>query len=482
MANYGVTPEGFIRKRVENIREELRSDFKGAFGDDIDVSEQSNFGAIIDILTKKFATLWEGLEFVYNSRDVNGATGVSLDRLCQMVGVTRRGSTSSTVQCLLIGADTTLISANKLVSQSTTNMQFRLFSDVTLSVDDTVKTFLEIANVVDSTPYTITLDLHNYSVNSGAGATKESIVALLKAEIDSTSTDYIFIDNLDGTFNITSLNGYDTYSISVSANIDIKQVSNIGQFYAVETGSNIVPADTVDTIDTPVSGWDGVINLQAGVTGRDQESDDELRARRSLSLFSSGAGTDEAIRSNLLNEIFGVTTVRVFSNRTNSTVDSRPAKSYEVLISGGNDDDIANKLWEIQPSGIESYGNTTIVVKDSNGDNQTLKFSRPVSKYLWIKYTLDIYSEEELTANIESVIKKSVIEFGSEEYQSGVDVIRDRLFKPVYDSTNGVGNIIIETAITSNEGDTPSYGTSNISIADRELAVPSYDRITVLIP
>ena len=61
--DYGITPEGFVRKRLEDIRLELISQFEAEFGA-IDVSAGSVFGVFIGIMAKEFADEWELLEAV----------------------------------------------------------------------------------------------------------------------------------------------------------------------------------------------------------------------------------------------------------------------------------------------------------------------------------------------------------------------------------------------------------------------------------
>lgn len=479
---YGVTTEGFSRKRVEDIREELQNDFKSVYGDDLDVSETSNAGAIIDILTKKFAVYWEGQEIIYNTRNINNAEGVTLDNIVQFVGVTRLPATASTVQCECKGDPGTVLTAGRIISQDVTNEEFTLNSNVTLGLTNAIASDIEITTVTDSTVYTITLNGNNYTINSGVGATAVSIMAALKVDVDGGTDPVIFTDNLDGTAVITSDDGVTIFTIAVTANITVNKITSLGQFTAINTGPITVPSNTINTIVTSVSGWDTVVNNQAGVTGNDTETDEELRVRRNVALLSVGAGTDPAIEANILNEVDDVSSVKVFSNRTNGVVDSRPAKSFEAIVTGGDDQEVADKIWQVQPAGIESYGNTTKTVIDSNGDSQTIKFSRPTDKYLWIRYTLTLYTEEDLPTNPEAIITDAVIAFALEEYKPGVDVIRDRLTQPVYQSVSGVGNMTIELAVTNLPTDTPVYGSANIPIADREIAVVNSDRITVLIP
>jgi len=83
---------------------------------------------------------------------------------------------------------------------------------------------------------------------------------------------------------------------------------------------------------TVIAGWASTTNAADFVTGRAQETDAELRARREVSLQIIGAGTDGAIWSRI-GELEGVLAVRVKSNRTLAEdADGIPPKAFEVVV------------------------------------------------------------------------------------------------------------------------------------------------------
>ena len=133
-----------------------------------------------------------------------------------------------------------------------------------------------------------------------------------------------------------------------------------GQARAIESGPILALAGTLTTIETPIDGWSTVTNANNGTPGRAVESDSELRIRRAQSLQVGGAGTVEAIRSRLLEQVDDVSAVTIIENRTDAVdIDGRPAHSFEAVVSGGIDQDIANMLWLVKPAGIETHGGVT---------------------------------------------------------------------------------------------------------------------------
>lgn len=139
-----------------------------------------------------------------------------------------------------------------------------------------------------------------------------------------------------------------------------------------------VPASTgtIEVIVTPSAGWNTVTNALAATAGTDIDTDAELRARREDELTLAGSATANAIRADL--RVTGVTSVVVFFNNTLVTdVDGVPGKAVEALVEGGADQDIADALFDTIAVGIEPFGSVTNTVIDSNGNSQTVDFSRP---------------------------------------------------------------------------------------------------------
>lgn len=118
------------------------------------------------------------------------------------------------------------------------------------------------------------------------------------------------------TFQIQAASSANPYSINVGTNLQITSTTSPVPFLAQAFGPIPAPANSLTEILTPVAGWQSLTNLDAGLTGRFQETDDELRLRRAQSLHLIGAATVEAIRSRLLQEVPGVESVTIFENVT----------------------------------------------------------------------------------------------------------------------------------------------------------------------
>lgn len=488
MAGIFVKSTGFEKKTLEQIKEELEAEYKIIYGNDVDLDPRGPIGQEIGIWAKTLADLWDGAEEIYTARNPNEATGKSLDDVAAETGVKRIDATPTTVNnVLLIGDESTLVTAGNKAKQSISELTYSLLSDVTITKNAALKLKVEPNTAFPLSGgevFDVTLDSILYQHVGIAAQTKGDVIDALITLIQAGS--FIgSVSNEDDTNLVIDGNDSDSDSIPDtnftalwSSTLDLNLLASGGDFEADEDGANTLPANTLDTIVTTVSGWDEVLNPGAGLTGAPVETDQELRIRRAAT-FLAGNATDEAIKSNLLNKISGIQTAAVFSNRTLITSpDGLPPKSFESVVEGGTDEDVANEIWQSEPSGIESYGNTTKVIQDSEGNDQTIKFSRPAPIYIHVKVQRGFYNEEVYPADGDNLIKQNIVNWALLNLNPGNDLIRQRLADPIYE-VNGIGDINILVDDTPNPGDTPTFAEKNIEISPRELANFDVNRITV---
>lgn len=479
----GLTAEGFEQKRLEDIKNELDEDFKTEFGEDTDVSAESVNGQLIANMSKALADIWELAGAVYASQDPDQATDISLDRTSQLILIERLAATATQVNVSAEGDEGTTIDDTFIAKQNETENLFRPLTgfSVTIGKAACIKADYSVNTVLDSTVYAITINGTVFDITSDSSATAPEIMAALKVDIDAGSEPVIVTDNLDGTLTIDADDYLTPFSTDVNTYLDIDELGALLVVYADDLGSLSVPVDTITIIETPVSGLNSITNPLAGITGRDRETDDELRQRRRDSQKVAGAGTDEAIRTRLLQDVSGVTQVTVVSNRTDVTdSESRPPHSFEAIVVGGTDEAVAQKIWETQPSGIQSYGNTTEIVQDSQGNNQTIKFSRPTEIFIYVDIEIELDTEAVFPADGITQIKNNMVAYG-ETLDTGNDVFRVKLYSPI-NVVEGVGDVpTLEIDGIASPGGTPTYGTADIPIASNQIAKFDVSRITVAI-
>ena len=390
MSSYGVSTEGFQRKRLDLLLEELNAEVKAIFGDNFNVSPESPDGQINGVISESNANLWELAEEAYNAFNPSAATGATLSNLVQLNGITRLEATSSRASLSLTGTAGTLIPAGSLVSTSDTGDQFATETDITLD---------------------------------GAG------------------------------------NG------SVLAS-------------AVETGPITALTGTLTEIDTPITGWSTVTNSADATVGTDEETDVELRSRRERSVARDAQAIIDAIYAAVAN-IDGVTQTVVLENDTDA-VDSNglPPHSFQVIVVGGDDQEIGDTIWLKKPAGIPAFGSTTVQVDDSQGIPHDISFSRPTTVDIYVEVTVNAFSD--YPANGDDLIKQAIVDYANgdlivgRDFTLAEDVIYTRLYTPI-NSVQGheIVDLKIDTVF-------PPTGTANIAIGPTEISNFLVANITVI--
>lgn len=219
----------------------------------------------------------------------------------------------------------------------------------------------------------------------------------------------------------------------------------------------------------------------AAVVGKDIESEEDFRARREELLTATGAATVDAITADLRN-VTDVLSASTLTNRTDYTdANGLPPHSVEAVVLGGTDNDVAQGLWDSIAGGIRDYGTLSGTAVDDNGDNQTVNFSRPTDKpvYLEIDVIVDLGAYADGGTGDYTVgdaeVKAALLAYG-DALLTGGDVIVEKT-KAAALSVSGVEDI---SATRLKLDGAPSGGdTINLPIALREISSWATSRITV---
>lgn len=298
----------------------------------------------------------------------------------------------------------------------------------------------------------------------------------------TTASDYIATtttsETRDASTTATSLVP-SIYTLAIDANMSIVEISSPVSVLATVTGALSAPIATLVNIDTPIFGWDSVNNPDAATLGRDVESDTSFRQRRFESVQIAGSGTVPAIEANV-RQLGGVTDAFVIENRAITTDGAgRPGKSFETIVRGGVNQEIAQEIWDVKPSGIETFGTITLPVLDSQGNSQSISFSRPTDIWVHMEIDYTLYSEELFPTGGEDTIKTTAAATGA-ELSIGDDVILQRFFGDIFESVSGIASLVIRQAVSATEFGPPGAFTAvNLEVGPTELSNFNISRIVV---
>ncbi len=237
-------------------------------------------------------------------------------------------------------------------------------------------------------------------------------------------------------------------------------------------------AGTLDTIDTVISGWDTVDNAADADLGRDEETDAELRIRRTGLLTSQGKGTVDAIQADVL-AVPGVLEVFVFENVTLITdVNGLPGKAFEVVLREDGTAEVADifqAIWDSKPAGISSYGTEAGTATDSLGGTRYTAYSTvdEIEIYFAITAVTTGGSFAGLTASLVTAIKEAITGYG-DTLGIGDDVIRQQAIA-AYLAVEGVYD---HSQLYLDDAAAP-VASSNIAIDIREIATFDTANISV---
>jgi uncharacterized phage protein gp47/JayE len=479
----GVTPTGFVRPRLPEIRativESLVTRLRAVgYTDTIETRPDSLIGLLIDTFAERETGLWEQTEAVYYAMYPGSASGAQLDRAVSFTGVNRLAASQSSVYVILYGTEGTVVPALSQIRNSVTQTLWETEAAATIGAgaagDASIRPI-----VANSATYTATIDGVARSYTSDGTATLAEILTGLGAAMTASGHT---VTN-DGAQLRIRANGRESFPLQVTSNLQITRLGTPTIARAMDAGQITAAIGELSMIVTLVPGWDGVSNLQAASIGRLAETDAELRARYKTGVYQLGAATLPAIEANISSRVLGISSVKVFENDDDVTDSAgRPPHSIHVVVEGGLDVDIASAIFQYKAAGIDTHGAVVLDVIDSEGTDHEIRFDRPTPRYIWVKVVVTVMTsgEETFPPDGLSRIRTNILAEG-EALGVGRDVIWQRFLQAIH-AVGGVASADLKFAVTAAPTPAPAsgaYTAANITIADFEVARFDLSRIEV---
>jgi len=139
----------------QEIKEDLISEFKTIYGDDIYLGEDSQDYQMISVFASKMSDVVAFQEMVYNSYNVKTAVGTTLDNAVKLNGIERKAASYSTVELSITGTIGTII-RNGVVSDGT-HRWILDDTDFTITASPiTTSATCEEIGAVEAVPHSIT--------------------------------------------------------------------------------------------------------------------------------------------------------------------------------------------------------------------------------------------------------------------------------------------------------------------------------------
>lgn len=146
MPDWGLSATGFYRPRFTEIRTEMAARWRGRFGANRNVAEDTVDGHFIDILSEAIALTFEGAEAAYNVAFLDTSAGTGLDLWAAGQGFVRRAATRSTVTLVLAGTSGTVIPAGSRLRVVDSGELWELVALATIGGGGTVSAVVQAVN------------------------------------------------------------------------------------------------------------------------------------------------------------------------------------------------------------------------------------------------------------------------------------------------------------------------------------------------
>lgn len=480
--------DGLVIDRLADIKLDMQTTFKGAFGDGIDLSESGPFGVIIGILSERYSTLWEILEAVYEVSYPSMAFGIYQDELYALNGLVREAASASVATLtftrsnpissgdVIIPVGTQVFATGSTVLWETDSVATILNGTSTISVQATANQVGPIGasagtltnftskppNVLSVTnPADATLGNNEETdsefrarrqtqLSRPGTATEAGIVGALNLlpEVRRASLD----------INDTDVTVGDLPPHSFRANIGVETGFNLGQLSTLEFSGPLVTGNSIAiTINAvPIAGSPVAFNTSNANT---------------LSLIAAALQAESLVA---LAASDGVDTINIQGSTSEDLTiaavvtggASQPTATFSQISPAGDTlDVIAQTIWDSKAAGIQTVGEFSGTAVDENGDDQTVNFSQVEAVRIWVRFTLTTDSDYD-AGTAEPAIAAALAAYATANLLPGVDVLNYKLLC----SASDVGSPGILDIVCENSLDGVSFAAVNRSIAAGEYA------------
>lgn len=482
MADYGLTPQGPNIKRLDVILDEMHQQLSEKWGVNTKQNPESLLNHLLTNIADQLATLWEFGEDVYHSQYPSTAEGTSLDNAAQYGGSTRETAAKSYYPIHCTGTDGTILAAGTMIASDTnpkTNLSLTEQKEITRTSCNRAKVKLTTTEIDDA--YTVALNGDVFSYEPKDGEDDLAVLNGLAAAITSAE----FTKSVDAVNKLLVIEAVDKASnntLILSENLTTETVTSVITFGTVDTGDILLPDGVITQIVKADAGLLEVVNLCGYIAGRDEETDVEFRQSYADKIFNRSSMMLESIRSAILNNVQGVTSVAPYENPTNiEDAYGRPPHSIEIVVDGGDPVQIAKQILEKKAGGIQTYGDTSVVVAGAYDEDITIRFNRPKTIYTWFHIGITLNPTEALPPNYVDLLRNVILE-NMDALNAGQDVVPQKFMAQLYKACSGISYIDIRLYATESSAEEPSeYPDRSKNITARQRAYTTEAMIEVAI-
>ena len=475
MANYGLTDNGFVIKRLDTILNEIHEELSDGFGIDTRISKPSFLDVLVTTFAGQIANLWEVAQDSYYAKYPSSATGVHLDNSIQYGGIRREMAARTIYPLHCTGIDGTKVRRHTPVATNT-NPETRLYAinDFEISRSKFNSCRLKVV-AVENANYSITINGSEYIYTNNSND-KAALVTGIANSLRNSDFN-VNVDD-DGIIIADKLLGR-VSKLVLSSNLTTDYIVTIASFETEKFGKIQLPNDVITKLVDNIAGFTNVRNRLQPIYGREAQTDVELRqAYIAKSALRSNTMVDSVV-AEILNTVVGIETVSGFENDTDFVNDRQmPPHSIEFVVEGGEDSEIASAILRKKAGGIQTYGSVVVDVPGKYGDSIPIKFNRPTYIYVWLKIVLHC-KRSSLPDNYKKMVSSLIVE-KNKKISTGKNLLIQTLIESLYEAIPGLTYVDIQSAYRDNLSQTPTnFVAKNVLVNSRQKIILSEDRIEV---
>ena len=256
------------------------------------------------------------------------------------------------------------------------------------------------------------------------------------------------------------------------------------EFQTLESGPIAIGEETCTKIITVIAGWDTVNNSAAGVPGQLIETRQEFEKRRVLSVAKNSHGSRLSLQG-AVSALDGVVDCLVLENKNKYSMVKQGvyvgSHSVAVCVYGGNEDDIAETIYNKLDAGCGTYGNTSVSYTSEDGVVNTYQIERPTPTNVYVNVTIN--KTNSTSEDVVNQVKKAIYDdFLGNDPNSGN--VRRGMGQIIYASSFSVATIKtagVTDLVSITISRTPSPLLNSITMLANEEPVLPLDNITVTV-
>jgi len=235
--------------------------------------------------------------------------------------------------------------------------------------------------------------------------------------------------------------------------------------------------ETIKNITNPKLGIKSVINESTFEGGRNTETAAEFRERYYRSVDFAGGVNIDAITAEIYENVEAVIAVTGEENDTDfESKTGLPPHSFEMVVYGGLDEEVAKAIYRRKAAGIQTFGNMTVSVVTAAGGIYDIHFSRPTPVGVWVK-VFNLVTDSKFPLDGIERIKQAIVQHIGVNTRGGLNIGQDVICVTLPTVVLKIPGVVDFDLQISPDGETFSW--KNIEIAAREKAVTDESMVMV---